>query len=181
VDDVAVVDDADDPVAPGEEGVLPVRGVPGVSLFSGYLDDAAATKAEFTDDRWFRTGDRVREDVDDTLWFVERDKDVLNAGGENVGAPEIERVLLGVPGVREAAVVGRPDHMLGEVPVGFVLSDNDEETVRRAAGSRCAVLLPSFKQQREIHVVRTLLRSTLDKVAKAQLRRLVERPGPDGG
>ena len=106
--------------SPAASGTLHVRGRRGVSLFQEYLHDAEATARSFTADGWFVTGDRVRLDAEGTLTFVERDKDVLKVGGENIGAPEIERVLLGVAGVREAAVVGRPDRMLGEVPVAFV-------------------------------------------------------------
>jgi carnitine-CoA ligase len=151
-------------------GELQVYGVPGQSLFAGYLGDAAATDAAYTPDGWFRTGDRVRRDPDGTLSFVERDKDVLKVAGENVGAPEIERVLLTVPGIREAAVVGRPDEMRGEVPVAFVVAPPG---VVAAAHAACAELLPPFKRPVEIRVVDDLPRSTLEKVAKAELRRLV--------
>jgi crotonobetaine/carnitine-CoA ligase len=170
---VSIVDDAGRPAE--EEGLLLVRGVPGVSLFSGYLGDAAATAAAFTPDGWFRTGDRVRRDPEGTLSFVERDKDVLKVGGENVGAPEIERVLLQVSGVREAAVVGRPHPMLGEVPVAFVLSDGDAVDVATGVNAMCAERLPTFKRPVEVRVVCELPRSTLDKVAKAELRRMATR------
>jgi carnitine-CoA ligase len=171
---VAVLDDAGLPVQPGSTGDLLVRGVPGVSMFAGYLGDAAATAAAYTDDGWFRTGDRVRLDEEGTITFVERDKDVLKVGGENVGAPEIERVLLGVPGVRDAAVVGRPDPMLGDVPVAFVVGSASTEAIDAA----CAESLPAFKRPREIRIVDELPRATLGKVAKAQLRVLARRSGP---
>jgi crotonobetaine/carnitine-CoA ligase len=170
--EVSIVDDNG---RPAEDGLLLVRGVPGMSLFSEYLGDAAATAAAFTPDGWFRTGDRVRRNPEGTLSFVERDKDVLKVGGENVGAPEIERVLLRVSGVREAAVVGRPHPMLGEVPVAFVLSDGDAVDVATRANATCVERLPAFKRPVEVRVVRELPRSTLDKVAKAELRRMATR------
>jgi crotonobetaine/carnitine-CoA ligase len=158
--------------APDDDGVgeLQVHGVPGESLFAGYLGDAAATAAAYTPDGWFRTGDRVRRDRDGTLTFVERDKDVLKVAGENVGAPEIERVLLTVAGVREAAVVGRPDPMRGEVPVAFVVASSP--AVAAAASAACAAMLPPYKRPVEVRVVDDLPRATLEKVAKAELRRL---------
>jgi crotonobetaine/carnitine-CoA ligase len=165
---VLVLDDAGLPVPPGETGALLVRGVPGLSMFAGYLGDDAATTAAYTDDGWFRTGDRVRLDEEGTITFVERDKDVLKVGGENVGAPEIERVLLSVPGVLDAAVVGRPDPMLGDVPVAFVVTDGS--VVLAAIEAACAAQLPPFKRAREIRVVDDLPTATLGKVAKAQLR-----------
>lgn len=175
---VAVVDPSGRPVEPGGVGELRVRGVRGVSLFSEYLHDAGATSRAFTDDGWFVTGDRVRLDEGGTLSFVERDKDVLKVGGENIGAPEIERVLLGVAGVREAAVVGRPDVMLGEVPVAFVTTDGSVSS--DVLDRRCAELLADFKCPREVRIVSDLPRSTLDKVAKARLRDLLLAETADG-
>ncbi|WP_315730686.1 AMP-binding protein [Nocardioides imazamoxiresistens] len=156
---------------PDEPGELQVLGRRGVSLFSGYLGDDAATAAAFTGDGWFRTGDRVRRDAEGHLWFLERDKDVLKVGGENIGTPEVERVLRGVEGVGEAVVVGRPDRMLGEVPVAFVVARPGERVDVAAAHERCVRMLADFKRPREIRVVDALPRSTLDKVAKAALRR----------
>jgi crotonobetaine/carnitine-CoA ligase len=153
-----------------EDGLLQVYGIRGESLFSEYLGDAAATEAAFTEDGWFRTGDRVRVEDDGSYTFVERDKDVLKVAGENVGAPEIERALLTVPGIREAAVVGRPDDLRGEVPVAFVLSVDD---VVEAARKVCEEMLPPYKRPVEIRVLSEFPRSTLEKVAKAQLRKLL--------
>jgi crotonobetaine/carnitine-CoA ligase len=171
---VAVVDPAGRAVTPGESGELLVRGERGVSLFAEYLADADATASAFTDDGWFRTGDRVRWEESGALTFVERDKDVLKVGGENVGAPEIERVLRGVVGVREVAVVGRPDRMLGEVPVAFVTVAEQSSWTGAALTEHCATLLTGPRRPREVRVVDDLPRSTLDKVAKARLRALLE-------
>jgi crotonobetaine/carnitine-CoA ligase len=168
--DVAVLDADGRAVAPGGTGELRVRGVRGVSLFSEYLHDEETTAAAFTADGWFLTGDRVRVDEAGSLSFVERDKDVLKVGGENIGAAEIERVLLGVDGVREAAVVGRPDPMLGEVPVAFVLPRPGAALTPDGLAARCAELLADFKRPREVRLVDELPRSTLEKVAKARLR-----------
>jgi len=175
---VAVVDASGRQVAPGETGELHVRGTRGVSLFQEYLHDADATARSFTDDGWFVTGDRVRLDAEGTLRFVERDKDVLKVGGENVGAPEIERALLAVPGVREAVVVGRPDTMLGEVPVAFVTAS--AEVTVEALDRSCAELLSDCKRPRDVRIVDELPRSTLDKVAKAKLRELLAAEARDG-
>jgi crotonobetaine/carnitine-CoA ligase len=177
--DVSVVDDDLRPVPPDEVGELLVRGVRGVSMFSGYLDAAEQTADAFHGD-WFRTGDRVRLEADGTLWFVERDKDVLKVGGENIGAPEIERVLLGVGGVGEAVVVGRPDVMLGEVPVAFVTARPGAVVSIAEAAARCEELLTDFKRPREIRLVDELPRSTLDKVTKSALRELLREEAGRG-
>lgn len=177
--EVAVLDDGGAPVEPGAAGALHVRGRRGVSLFQEYMHDPEATARSFTPDGWFVTGDRVRLDLDGTLSFVERDKDVLKVGGENIGAPEIERVLLGAAGVREAAVVGRPDRMLGEVPVAFVTAVPGAVLSPERLTERCATMLAGFKRPREVRVVDELPRSTLDKVAKARLRELLVAESAD--
>ncbi|UOY01765.1 AMP-binding protein [Blastococcus sp. PRF04-17] len=178
--EVAVLDDDGAPVEPGATGALHVRGRRGVSLFLEYLHDPEATARAFTPDGWLVTGDRARLEDDGTLSFVERDKDVLKVGGENVGAPEIERALLAVPGVQEAAVVGRPDPMLGEVPVAFVLPRPGAEVTADALERSCADLLTPVKRPREVRIVAALPRSTLDKVAKAELRSLLAAESADG-
>jgi crotonobetaine/carnitine-CoA ligase len=175
---VAVVDDDDRPVPTGEAGNLLVLGTRGLSLFAGYHDNPEATAKAFTDTGWFRTGDRVRAGEEGSITFVERDKDVLKVGGENIGAPEIERVVLGTPGVREVAVVGRPHPMLGEVPVVFVTVSGDPTEAETAIRQRCAGMLADFKRPREVFVIDDFPRSTLDKIAKAALRARVADPNP---
>ncbi|OLL19499.1 AMP-binding protein [Rhodococcus sp. M8-50] len=177
---VAVVGDDGRPVEPGTVGDLWVRGTPGVSLFAGYLHNDDATREAFTADGWFRTGDRVRQDRSGQLWFVERSKDMLKVGGENVAAAEIERVLAAVPGVREAAVVAKPDPMLGDVPVAFVIPDGAAPDGLPADIERaCAELLSDFKRPREVHLVPEFPRATLNKVAKAKLRHWLLEPSTE--
>lgn len=174
---VAVVGADGRPVEPGTVGELWVRGTPGVSLFAGYLHDDDATRAAFTADGWFRTGDRVRQDRSGQYWFVERSKDMLKVGGENVAAAEVERVVATVPGVREVAVVAKPDRMLGDVPVAFVIADGAAPGDLPAEIDRvCAELLSDFKRPRQIHLVPEFPRATLNKVAKAKLRHWLLEP-----
>jgi crotonobetaine/carnitine-CoA ligase len=171
------------PVGPGEVGDLFVRGRRGVSLFLEYADDAAATAAAFREDGLFITGDRVRLGADGALYFADRSKDMLKVGGENVAASEIERVVGAVAGVRETAVVGRRHPMLDEVPVAFVIpaSTDDAGLVARIMDAAREHLAP-FKRPHEVRLVAALPRSTLEKVAKAELRAILARDrDPAGG
>jgi crotonobetaine/carnitine-CoA ligase len=162
-------------VEPGETGHLLVRGIPGLSLFHSYLHDPTATAGSYDERGLFRTGDRVTLHDDGFLQFADRDKDMLKVGGENVAASEIERVVMGVPGVREVAVVGKPHPMLDEVPVAFVIPDTSELTaapndLQRAILEACRSRLASFKVPDEVRVVPDMPRATIEKIAKAVLR-----------
>ncbi len=162
------------PVRPGETGDLYVGGVRGLSLFLEYAGDPDATARAFTADGLFVTGDRVRLGEDGWLYFADRSKDMLKVGGENVAASEIERVVAGVDGVVECAVVGRRHPMLDEAPVAFVIPrDPDDATLPDRVMAACREALASFKQPHEVRLIDQLPRSTLEKVAKAELRALL--------
>ena len=168
---IHVLDDEGQPVKPGEVGNLLVGGQRGVSLFLEYADNPEATAAAFREDGLFLTGDRVRLGEDGSLFFADRTKDMLKIGGENVAASEIERVILSVPGVAEVAVVGMPHPMLDEVPAAFVISQaGHAETLPERIEAMCKESLAAFKRPHLLRLVERLPRSTLEKVAKAELR-----------
>ncbi len=184
---IAVVDDDERPMAearavePGGSGQLLVRGIRGLSLFQEYLGNAAATEASFTADGWFRTGDRVDLLQDGSIRFGDRTKDMLKVGGENVAASEIERVIAAVPGVHECAVVARKHRMLDEVPVVFVLPvPGAAAGLADRVAAACAHHLADFKRPHEVRLVTELPRSTLEKIAKAELRRQLDTEGLAG-
>lgn len=174
---IAIVEDDTVPVrearhvAPGGSGQLLVRGVRGLSLFAEYAGNAQATADSFDADGWFRTGDRVDLLACGSIRFGDRVKDMLKIGGENVAASEIERVIMTVPGVAECAVVARPHKMLDEVPVACLLATADAppDLCARVAAA-CAAQLADFKRPHEVRLMQSFPRSTLEKIAKAQLR-----------
>jgi crotonobetaine/carnitine-CoA ligase len=168
--EVAVVRDDGSAVEPGETGALLVRGVCGVSLFAGYLDDEQATADAFDEDGWFRTGDLVTVHGDGAISFADRAKDMLKVGGENVAASEIERVIISVEGVRQVAVVAGPHPTLAEVPVAFVVLEYERPGIEREIIDACRERLSDFKVPRAVEVVRELPQGTLGKVAKNLLR-----------
>lgn len=171
--DIRISREDGSPVAPGETGALFCRGVRGVSMFLEYLHDPAATAASFDEQGWFATGDLVTLLPDGAILFADRAKDMLKVGAENVAASEIERVVLAVPGVREAAVVGKPHPMLDEVAVAFVTLNPgaDAAALPAAVIAACRASLADFKVPREVHVVEEMPRATLEKIAKAELRK----------
>jgi crotonobetaine/carnitine-CoA ligase len=172
--ELRVLNERGEPCQPGEVGDLSIRGVRGLSLFAEYLDDHAATAAAFDRSGFFLTGDRVWTNEDGFFFFADRAKDMLKVGGENVSAAEIERVILATPGVRDAVVVGKPDAMLDEVPVAFVIaSDGQDPGLIDRITAACRVALASFKLPREVRLVGELPRATLEKVSKAKLRQLL--------
>ncbi|SDM41031.1 crotonobetaine/carnitine-CoA ligase [Allokutzneria albata] len=171
---VAVVRADGSPVEPEETGHLLVLGTPGLSLFDGYLDDDQATVDSFDEHGWFRTGDLVRPHADGHISFVDRAKDVLRVGAENVAASEVERVLLEDGSVVEAAVVGRPDAKLDEVPVAFVRTAGPVPGLADRLIERCADALADFKVPRAVYAVRELPRSTMSKINKVALRAVAD-------
>ena len=173
---IRITDDDGQPTDVGETGNLAIRGVPGLSLFSEYLYNEAATRDSFDAHGFFLTGDRVTRLENGFIKFSDRAKDMLKVGGENVAASEIEQVIITVPGVRETAVVAKKHPMLDEVPVAFVIPQAgiapDELEARVLA--TCRASLADFKVPCEVRLVDEMPRSTLEKVAKAELRKMVE-------
>ena len=172
--EIHVLDEDGAPVKPGEVGDLFVRGWRGVSLFLEYAGDPEATARAFREDGLFITGDRVRLGEDGYLYFADRAKDMLKVGGENVAASEIERVIAAVPGVAEAAVVAMKHPMLDEAPAAFVIpAPGHGEELSAAIAAACEKSLAAFKRPHLIRLVDSLPRSTLEKVAKAELRAML--------
>jgi crotonobetaine/carnitine-CoA ligase len=174
---IRVTDDDGKPTATGETGNLSIRGIPGLSLFKEYLHNEQATRESFDEDGYFVTGDRVTLLESGFIKFGDRSKDMLKVGGENVAASEIEQIIITVPGVREAAVVARKHPMLDEVPVVFIIphagTKQAPATLRDDVMAACRKALADFKVPHEIRMVDDLPRSTLEKVAKAELRKLL--------
>jgi crotonobetaine/carnitine-CoA ligase len=173
-----ITDDDGRPTEVGGTGNLLIKGIPGLSLFAEYLHNEKATRESFDEHGYFITGDRVTLLENGFIRFGDRTKDMLKVGGENVAASEIEQVIAVVPGVREAAVVAKKHPMLDEVPVVFIIPQAGVRAapanLRDAVIAACRNGLADFKVPREIHFVDDLPRSTLEKVAKAELRKMLD-------
>ncbi|MDE0807895.1 MAG: AMP-binding protein [Alphaproteobacteria bacterium] len=175
---VAIHRDDGSLVEPGETGNLKILGVRGVSLFKEYLDNTEATDGAYDANSWFNTGDQVTLHEDGFIGFSGRDKDMLKIGGENVAAAEIERVLMELPEVAEVAVVARKHKMLDEEPVALLLVHGGPDAVDAGlldrAQAACRAKLADFKVPAEFRVMEAFPRSTLEKIAKAQLRTMLD-------
>lgn len=153
-------------VPAGEQGEIVMRGP---KVFKGYWRDEQATADAFTDG-WFHTGDIGVRDEDDYLFIVDRLKDMIVSGGENIASSEIERVLYEHAAVLEAAVVGRPDARWGEVPVAFVALRPDADATADELLIHCGAQLARFKVPKEVTFVDALPRNPSGKVLKRELR-----------
>jgi acyl-CoA synthetase (AMP-forming)/AMP-acid ligase II len=134
----------------------------------GYYRNDEATREAIDADGWFHTGDIGRLDAEGNLYFVDRIKDMIKPGGENVSAAEVERVIQTFPGVSSVAVVGRPDERLGQVPVAFVQMSGapfDAAAIIR----HCAGLMASFKVPREVIEVEDWPMTESGKILKREL------------
>lgn len=153
--------------APREIGevAFPVKSIP----FIEYINDPEATAAVL-DGTWFRSGDLGYFDEDDYyFFFVDRKKDIVRRGGENVSSIEVEEALRTVPGVADVAVVGTPDPVLGERVAAFVVPTGTAltlEDIRDALRPRLA----AYKIPESLHLVDDLPRTPTGKVVKALLR-----------
>ena len=154
------------PLPAGERGEVVLRGP---KVFKGYWRDAEATDAAFGGG-WFHTGDIGIRDDDGYLYIVDRLKDMILSGGENIAGSEVERVLYEHDAVLEAAVVGRPDDRWGEVPVAFVVLRPNAAATSDALIEHCRVQLARFKVPKDIVFLEALPRNPSGKVLKRELR-----------
>jgi fatty-acyl-CoA synthase len=150
----------------GERGEIVMRGP---KIFKGYWKDPDATAAAFVGG-WFHTGDIGVRDDDGYLYIVDRFKDMIVSGGENIASSEIERVLYEHDAVVEAAVVGRPDHRWGEVPVAFVVLGEGATATAEVLLDHCRTQLARFKVPASITFIGALPRNPSGKVLKRELR-----------
>jgi malonyl-CoA/methylmalonyl-CoA synthetase len=158
---IRIVDSEDWDLLPSETGELLVRGS---NVFEGYWRDAEKTAASFLGG-WFRTGDLARRDPETGgITLLGRRHELIISGGFNIYPREVEEVLAALPGIREAAVAGRPHPEWGEVPVAFVVADGPVDPDEIVAA--CKSQMAGFKVPREIRIVESLPRNALGKVQK---------------
>lgn len=151
---------------PGERGEVVVRGD---NVMVGYLGRPEAT-AEALRDGWLHTGDVGVLDEDGFLFIVDRIKDMIIRGGENLHPKEIESVLTAHAGVLEAAVVGAPDAMFGEVPVAYVTTYPDADVQVEDLLALCRERLTRVKVPVAVSIVEALPRNPVGKIDKPALR-----------
>jgi fatty-acyl-CoA synthase len=164
--DVDIWDEHGTSLSPGERGEVVLRGP---KVFKGYWRDPAATDAAFGGG-WFHTGDLGVRDDDGYLYIVDRLKDMILSGGENIAGSEVERVLYEHHAVFEAAVVGRPDDRWGEVPVAFVVLRPNATATSDELVEHCRRQLARFKVPKDIVFLAALPRNPSGKVLKRELR-----------
>lgn len=150
----------------GETGRVRIRGAGVIRAHEG---------GEPFPDGWLDTSDLGRLDAEGRLFLVGRADDVVNRGGELVHPREVEEVLLAEPGVVEAVVVGRPDEVLGQVPVALVRGTGDDLVA--ALRRRCTERLARYKRPAEILLVESLPVGPTGKVRRAEVRRLLAAAG----
>ena len=160
--------DGDGAVLPqGTVGAIEVRGP---NVFAGYWRMPEKTRAEFSADGWFRTGDVGQIDANGRVRIVGRSKDLVISGGYNVYPAEIEGFLNDMPGVAESAVIGVPHADFGEAVVAIVVARPEVRPDPAALIAGLKARIANFKVPKQIFVVDELPRNTMGKVQKNLLR-----------
>ena len=152
---------------PGSIGTLEVRGP---NVFAGYWADPEKTRAEFTPDGWFRTGDLGRIDAQGFVWIVGRAKDLVISGGYNVYPKEVETELDAIEGVLESAVFGVPHPDFGEGVTAAVVLKGGVELGESALIEAVRGRLSAYKVPKRVLLLAELPRNAMGKVRKEALR-----------
>jgi acyl-CoA synthetase (AMP-forming)/AMP-acid ligase II len=134
----------------------------------GYLDDPEATGAALVEGEWLRTGDIARVDGDGVWWIVDRLKELIKYKGYQVAPAELEAVLMEHPAVADAAVVGIPDDVAGEIPKAWVVASRPVTGGELMAWA--AERTAPYKRIRAVEFVDALPKSPTGKVLRRVLR-----------
>jgi fatty-acyl-CoA synthase len=158
---------SDESCGPGATGELCVKGPQNCV---GYYRDPEQTEALFTPDGWLRTGDIGYRDAEGFLYLVDRAKDMIIAGGENVYPAEVENALFEHPAVKECAVFGIPDAHWGEVPAAHVVLATGQTVSPEALADFVAARIARHKRPRLVKFVDALPKTAIGKVQKNLIR-----------
>ena len=164
--EIRVVDDNDNDVPVGEVGEAVYRGP---SVLKEYYKNPEAT-AEAMRGGWFHSGDLVRRDEEDFLYVVDRKKDMIVSGGENIYSAEIEAVLCDHHKIQECAVIGAIDQEWGEAVKAIVVLKQGEEMTAEEVIDHCKQHLAGYKKPKSVEFMALLPRNAMGKVMKSSLR-----------
>jgi len=162
--EIKIVDEHGTLVPDGDVGELCVRG-PGVMLC--YYNDDKATNDSLVDG-WLKTGDMARRDEDGFIFLVDRKKDVIITGGENIYPVQIENFLAAHPKIKDVAVIGLPEPRLGEITAAIIEAKPGENLTEDEVNAFC-IELPRYKRPRKI-IFATVPRNATGKIEKPKLR-----------
>ncbi|MCC2602662.1 class I adenylate-forming enzyme family protein [Sphingopyxis yananensis] len=166
--DLAIMDDAGDALPQGQIGEVCIRSI---ANFEGYWNRPDATRDAFTKDHYFRTGDLGYLDEDGYLFIVDRKKDIIIRGGENISCQEVEAAIYEHPDAKECAVFGLPDERLGEVVGAVVWMTPDSRVDAEALTAFLSERLAAFKVPLKIWLAPSALpKLGSEKIDKVSLR-----------
>ena len=167
--EVRIVDEQFRPVADGEVGELAVKG-PGV--MTCYYNDPESSAAVLRGEQneWLLTGDMARKDEDGFIWLVDRRKDVIISGGENIYPVQIEDFLSAHPKIKDVAVIGLADERLGEIVAAIIETEDGSRCTEEDINDFCRQL-PRYKRPRRI-IFADVPRNTTGKIEKPKLREI---------
>jgi len=163
-----VVDTRDRDVPVGQIGELCVRGE---NVMLGYWNKPEETAAAIRNG-WYHTGDLVRQDEDNYIYIVDRIKDVIISGGENISSREVEEIIYMHPHVLEASVIGVPDPHWGEAIVAVVVPQQGTKIEAKEIIDLCKAKLAPFKKPKSVVFAEALPKNPTGKILKTELRKL---------
>lgn len=180
--EASVVDETGKPVQPGEVGELVVRGS---NVMQGYWNDRPMTERTFKDgrypaDRYLSTGDWFRLGRDGLLYFVGRRDDLIKSFGRRVSPREVEDIVSSMSGIVEAAIIGVPDEVSGQVLAAFIVVDGESPIDEGRVKFFCGQHLEPYKVPRYVRLVDSLPKTSNGKVDKKRLATMAaENPRPE--
>jgi long-chain acyl-CoA synthetase len=166
--EVQIRDQQGNPVEQGREGEICIRGR---NIMKGYLNNPEGTREAFWEDEWFRSGDVGLFDDDGYLYIVDRIKDMIITGGENVYSREVEEVLYTRPEIQECAVIGLPDKEWGERVTACIILEKGKSFDKAALDAHLKTHLSPFKVPKEYFIANDFPRSPAGKILKRELKK----------
>ncbi len=166
--EIKIMDDDNNEMPVGEKGEICIKGD---AVMLGYLNQPEATK-ETIKDGWLHTGDMAYMDEEGFMYIIDRKKDMINRGGENIYPREVEIALESNPKVREVAVIGTPDEALGERVKAFIIPTEPGSLTEEEVKEYLKDKLAKYKIPEVVEFVEDLPRTMTGKVMKKELRKM---------